>query len=89
MNVRTSKVSGFSLCTVITICPRLFSASLHVKTLDTGTPLVDVAGLQHLVASVGAREDALKREAVRPELVEIGGEDDLPEIVQGRLPNEE
>ena len=38
MNLRCSNVSGFSLTTVITICPKLLSASLQVKTLDTGTP---------------------------------------------------
>lgn len=48
---------------------------------------VDITGLQHLVPFwIRSREDALKRKAVRPELVEIGGEDDLPEIVQGRPP---
>ena len=37
-NVRTSKVTGSSLCTVITIWPRLLSASAQVTTLPIGTP---------------------------------------------------
>jgi hypothetical protein len=45
MNLRCSNVSGFSLTTVITICPKLFSASVGDDELRDEVAARNVVGV--------------------------------------------
>lgn len=54
----TPKVSGFSLWTVITICPRLFSASAQLTMLVIGTPSLRDDLRDAVLITDGHRDDA-------------------------------